>query len=119
MDTTTFDTLSRSVATSLTRRSALRGLVASAAAAVAGGVLLSAEDSSAKRRGGKGGKGGKGARNARTGKSGKGSAKAAAAARSGAAADDGAGAEVQPQGQRLEFTLDQIEKARLVPKLVF
>ena len=71
------------------------------------------------RKGGKGGKGGKGARNARTGKSGKGSAKAAAAARSGAAADDGAGAEVQPQGQRLEFTLDQIEKARLVPKLVF
>ena len=60
MDTTTFDTLSRSVATSLTRRSALRGLVASAAAAVAGGMLLGSEDVSAKRRGGKGGKGGKG-----------------------------------------------------------
>jgi len=57
MDTTTFDTISRSVATSLTRRSALRGLVASAAAAVAGGVLLSAEDTSARRKKGKGGKG--------------------------------------------------------------
>lgn len=60
MDTTTFDTLSRSVATSLTRRSALRGLFASAAAAVAGGVLLQAEDTSARRKRGKGGKGGKG-----------------------------------------------------------
>jgi ribosome maturation factor RimP len=62
----------------------------------------------------------KGARNARggkAGKSGKGAAKAAVAARSGAAR--GAGPEVPPQGQRLEFTLDQIEKARLVPKLVF
>ena len=42
MDTTTFDTLARSVSTSLTRRSALRGLVA--------GMLLQSEDLSAKRR---------------------------------------------------------------------
>jgi hypothetical protein len=68
MDTTTFDTLSRSVATSLTRRSALRGLVASAAGLVAGGVLLSSEDTAARRKKGKGGKGGKG--NARCLKSG-------------------------------------------------
>ena len=57
MDFTTFDTISRTVATSQTRRSALRGLVAGAATLVAGGVLLHAEDTSAKRRRGKGGKG--------------------------------------------------------------
>ena len=57
MDITTFDTLSRTVGTSQTRRSALRGLFVGAAAVVAGGVLLSADDTSAKRRGGKGGKG--------------------------------------------------------------
>ena len=57
MDTTTLETLSRSVATSLTRRSALRSLVASAAAAVAGGVLLSSDDTAARRKKGKGGKG--------------------------------------------------------------
>ena len=57
MDTTTLDTLSRSVATSLTRRSALRHLVAGAAAAVAGGVLLSSDDTAARRKKGKGGKG--------------------------------------------------------------
>ncbi|MFN8661755.1 MAG: hypothetical protein U0075_07665 [Thermomicrobiales bacterium] len=50
MDFTTFDTISRTVATSQTRRSALRGLVAGAATLVAGGVLLHAEDTSAKRR---------------------------------------------------------------------
>lgn len=61
-------------------------------------------------------KGAKGGRGAKSGKSGKGSARAAVAARRGAG---GAGVEEQPQGQRLEFTLDQIEKARLVPKLVF
>jgi ribosome maturation factor RimP len=64
-------------------------------------------------------KGAKGARGAKGGKSGKGSAKAAVAARRGMSATDGAASEDQPQGQRLEFTLDQIEKARLVPKLVF
>jgi hypothetical protein len=50
MDITTFDTITRSVATSQTRRSALRGLVAGAATLVAGGVLLQGEDTSAKRR---------------------------------------------------------------------
>ncbi len=50
MDFTTFDTISRTVATSQTRRSALRGLVAGAATLVAGGVLLHGEDTSAKRR---------------------------------------------------------------------
>ena len=50
MDFTTFDTISRTVATSQTRRSALRGLVAGAATLVAGGVLLHAEDTAAKRR---------------------------------------------------------------------
>jgi hypothetical protein len=51
MDTTTFDTLARSISTSLTRRSALRGLVAGAAVAAAGaGMLIQSEDTSAKRR---------------------------------------------------------------------
>jgi hypothetical protein len=60
MDNTTFDTISRTVAASQTshsRRSALRGLVAGAAGLVAGGVLLGAEDTSAKRRKGRKGKG--------------------------------------------------------------
>ncbi len=61
MDFTTFDTMTRSVATSQTRRTALRGLAAGAAALVAGSVLHGAEDTSAKRR--KRGKGkGKGKR---------------------------------------------------------
>ena len=63
MDTTTFDTLARSVSTSLTRRSALRGLVAGAATLAAGGMLLQGEDGLArrrKRRKGKKGKKGKG-----------------------------------------------------------
>jgi ribosome maturation factor RimP len=68
------------------------------------------------RRGGKGRHAG-GGRGARTGRSGKGAAKAAVAARS--ADGGGAAPDEQPQGRRLEFTLDQIEKARLVPKLVF
>ena len=50
MDTTTFDTLTRTVSSSTTRRSALRGLVAGAATLVAGGLLLQGEDTSAKRR---------------------------------------------------------------------
>ena len=68
MDTTTFDTLARTVSASTTRRSALRGLVAGAATLVGGGILLQGEDAGARRRGGKkggkkgkkGGKGGKG-----------------------------------------------------------
>ena len=79
-------------------------------------------------KGGKAARGGKGGfKGAKSGKSGKGVAKAAVAARGGKSADDGAalaaaddeGVEAQSQGQRLEFTLDQIEKARLMPKLVF
>jgi hypothetical protein len=53
MDVTTFDTITRSIATSQTRRSALQGLVAGAATLVAGGILLQHEDASAKRRRGK------------------------------------------------------------------
>ena len=62
MDTTTFDTLTRTVSSSMTRRSALRGLFAGAAAAAVGtGMLLGAEDTSARRKKGKKGKkGGKG-----------------------------------------------------------
>ena len=58
MDTTSFDSLTRNLGSTLTRRSALRGLVAGATALVAGGALLQAEDASAKRR--KKGKKGKG-----------------------------------------------------------
>jgi hypothetical protein len=66
MDTTTFDTLARTVSASTTRRSALRGLVAGAAALVAGGILLQSEDAGARRRGKKGGrKGGKGGKGSR------------------------------------------------------
>ena len=50
METTTFDGMTRTFSRTMTRRSALRGLVAGAAAAVAGGVLLQTEDASAKRR---------------------------------------------------------------------
>jgi hypothetical protein len=57
MDTTTFDTLARTMSSSNTRRSALRGLVAGAATLVAGGVLLQADDASAKRRKRRKGKG--------------------------------------------------------------
>ena len=60
MDTTTFDTLTRTVSASTTRRSALRGLVAGAATLVAGGLLLQSEDAGARRRGGKGKGKGKG-----------------------------------------------------------
>ena len=50
MEITTFDDLSRNLGSTLNRRSALRGLVASAAAVVAGGALLPVEDASAKTR---------------------------------------------------------------------
>ncbi len=61
MDTTTFDTLTRAITTTTTRRSALRGLVAGAAATALGaGFLLGAEDTSARRR--KKGKKSKGSR---------------------------------------------------------
>ena len=57
MDTTTFDTIARTVSSSMTRRSALRGLFAGAAAAAVGtGLLLGAEDTSARRKKGKKGK---------------------------------------------------------------
>ena len=60
MDSQTLDTLARTVNTSLTRRSALRGLFAASLASVAGGSLLLGENASARRRGGKKGKKGKG-----------------------------------------------------------
>jgi hypothetical protein len=50
MDSTTLDTLARTVSTSLTRRSALRGLFAASLATVAGGSLLLSDDASARRR---------------------------------------------------------------------
>jgi hypothetical protein len=50
MEITTFDELTRNLGSPLTRRSAIRGLVASAAAVVTGGALLQAEDASAKKR---------------------------------------------------------------------
>ena len=57
METTTFDGIARTLSNSVTRRSAMRGLFAGAAAMVAGGALLQAEDASAKRRRKKGKKG--------------------------------------------------------------
>jgi uncharacterized membrane protein len=50
MDSMTFDGITRNLGSTLTRRSALRGFVASAAALVAGGAILQAEDAAAKRR---------------------------------------------------------------------
>ncbi len=50
MDSTRFDTVARLFGSGMTRRQALRGLVTGAAALSAGGVLLQAEDASAKRR---------------------------------------------------------------------
>ncbi len=59
MDSTRFDSAARLIGSNMTRRSALRGLFAGAAAAVAGGALLQVEDASAKRRKkGKKGRGG-------------------------------------------------------------
>ena len=56
METATFDGITRTFGSTMTRRSALRGLFAGAAAAVAGGALLQSEETSAKRRKKKGGK---------------------------------------------------------------
>ena len=50
METTTFDGITKTLGSSLTRRSALRGLFAGAMATVAGGALLQADEASAKRR---------------------------------------------------------------------
>jgi hypothetical protein len=47
MDTTTFDTVARLFGTGMTRREALRGLMAGAAAVTTGGALLQGEDASA------------------------------------------------------------------------
>ncbi len=58
METTTLDTIARTVSASMTRRSALRGLFAAGLATMAGGSLLLSEDASAKRRK-KGRKGGR------------------------------------------------------------
>ncbi len=50
METTTFDGIARTFGSSLTRRSALRGLFAGAAAVVAGSAVPQSEEASAKRR---------------------------------------------------------------------
>jgi hypothetical protein len=50
METIKFDGIARSLSSSITRRSAVRGLFAGAMAAVAGSALLHADDASAKRR---------------------------------------------------------------------
>jgi hypothetical protein len=50
METITFDGIAKTLGSNLTRRSALRGLVAGAMAPVAGGALLQADDAAAKRR---------------------------------------------------------------------
>jgi hypothetical protein len=56
MDTANFDGITRNLGSTVNRRSALRGLVAGAAAAAVGSALLRADDASAKRRGKKGNK---------------------------------------------------------------
>ena len=50
MDTFKFDSVARLFGTGMTRRDALRGLVAGAAAVTTGGALLQGEDASARRR---------------------------------------------------------------------
>ena len=50
MDSQTLDTIARTMSTTITRRSALRGLFAAGMATVTGGVLLTSDDASAKRR---------------------------------------------------------------------
>ena len=49
MDTFKFDSVARLFGTGMTRRDALRGLVAGAAAVTTGGALLQGEDASARR----------------------------------------------------------------------
>jgi hypothetical protein len=63
MDTAKFDTVARLFGNGMSRREALRGLVAGAAAIAAGGALLVSEDVSAKRRKKGKGKGRKGRKN--------------------------------------------------------
>ena len=50
MDTTKFDTVARLFGRGMTRRDALRGLVAGAAAVAAGGTLLASEETEARKR---------------------------------------------------------------------
>jgi hypothetical protein len=50
METIKFDGIARTLGSTSTRRSAVRGIFAGALAAVAGGALLHADDASAKRR---------------------------------------------------------------------
>ena len=50
MDTAIFDTVSRTVGTTLPRRAALRGLFAGAVATATGNTVFQADDASAKRR---------------------------------------------------------------------
>ena len=50
MDTTKFDSVARLFGSGMSRRQALRGLIAGAAALTAGGALLQAEEASAKKR---------------------------------------------------------------------
>jgi hypothetical protein len=50
MDATNFDSIARVAGRSLTRRSALRGMMAGALATVAGGALLVSDEAAAKRR---------------------------------------------------------------------
>ena len=56
METTTFDGITRSLSSTLTRRSALRSLFAGALTVVAGGAVLPSEETSAKKRKKKGDK---------------------------------------------------------------
>ena len=50
MDTTKFDTVARLFGSGMTRRDALRGLVAGAAAVAAGGTLLASEETAARKK---------------------------------------------------------------------
>jgi hypothetical protein len=50
MDTFKFDSVARLVGSGMTRRDALRGLVAGAAAVAAGGTLLTSEEAAARKK---------------------------------------------------------------------